>query len=72
MLLEIDAFNRLHWLYPLQRKFPRHMAEHLFKIFSEHEPPDRLQSDNGGDFQKKMYAVMRIFLNIFDPHFNEH
>ena len=65
MLLEIDAFNRLHWLYPLQRKLPRHMAEHLFKIFSEHEPPDRLQSDNGGDFQKK---DVRRYAHIFE-HF---
>ena len=37
---------------PLQRKFPHHVAEQLFNIFSEHGPPDRIQSNNGNDFKK--------------------
>ena len=31
----MDIFSRFHWLYTLQRKFPHHVAEHLFKIFQK-------------------------------------
>ena len=27
-------------------------SEQLFNIFSEHGPPDRIQSNNGNDFKK--------------------
>ena len=55
----MDVFSRFHWLYSLQRKFPRHVAEHLFKIFSEHGPPDRLQRNNGEEFKKDVKRVSR-------------
>ena len=47
----MDAFSRFHWLSPLQREFPHHVAEQLFKIFSVHGPPDRAQNDNGTEFK---------------------
>lgn len=53
----MDVFSRFHWLAPLQRKCPHHVAYHLRKIFSEHGPPDRLQSDNGGEFKKDVQRV---------------
>ena len=52
VLLVMDVFSRFHWLSQLQRKFPDHVAQQLFKTFSEHGPPDRVQSDNGGEFKK--------------------
>lgn len=57
VLSMMDVFSRFHWLYPLQRKFSREVASQLFKIFSEHGPPDRLQSDNGGEFKKDVKRV---------------
>ena len=35
----------------------KQVAERLFKIFSEHGPPDRAQSDNGGEFKKYVKKV---------------
>ena len=48
----MDIFSRFHWLAPLTRKFPSHVAPHLDRIFAEHGPPGRLQSDNDGEFKK--------------------
>ena len=59
VLSVMDVFSRFHWLYPLQRKFPHLIAESLFKIFSEHGSPCRLQSDNGGEFKKNVKRVSR-------------
>ena len=53
----MDVFSRFDWLSPVQREFPHHVAERLFKIFSEHDPPDRAQSDNGGEFKKYVKKV---------------
>ena len=53
----MDVFSRFDWLSPVQREFPHHVAERLFKIFSEHGPPDRAQSDNGGEFKKYVKKV---------------
>lgn len=33
VLSVMDVFSCFCWLYPLQRKFPRHVSTHLFKIF---------------------------------------
>ena len=53
----MDVFSRFDWLSPVQREFPHHVAERLFKIFSEHGPSDRAQSDNGGEFKKYVKKV---------------
>lgn len=57
ILSMMDIFSRYHWLAPLQRKFPSHVAPHLNRIFTEHGPPNRLQSDRGGEFQKEVKKV---------------
>ena len=57
VLSVMDVFSRFHWLSPLQRKFPHHVAEYLFKIFSKHGPPDKVQSDNGGEVKKDVKKV---------------
>ena len=53
----MDVFSRFHWLSPLQRKFYHHVVEQLFKILSEDGPPDRVQSDNGGELNKDVKKV---------------
>ena len=40
VLSVMDIFSRFHWFSLLQRKFPHHVAEQLFKIFSKHGNPD--------------------------------
>ena len=57
VLSVMDIFSRFHWFSLLQRKFPHHVAEQLFKIFSEHGPADRVQSDNGSEFKKDVKKV---------------
>ena len=51
----------------LQRKFPPQVAEHLLKIFAEHGPPNRLQSENGGMIEnsKKMSKGIYIYMHIY-------
>ena len=60
----IDIFSRFHWLVPLQRKFASHVAFHLTRTFTEHEPPDRLQTDNGVEFKKHVIKVNKYNLDI--------
>ena len=60
----MDIFSRFHWLVPLQRKFASHVAFHLNRTFTEHEPPDRLQTDNGGEFKKHVIKVNKYNLDI--------
>ena len=57
-------FSRFHWLVPWQIKFASHVAFHLNRIFMEHEPPDRLQKDNGGEFKKDVIKVNKYNLDI--------
>ena len=60
----IDIFSRFHWLVPLQRKFASHVAFHLNRTFTEHEPPGRLQTDNGVEFKKHVIKVNKYNLDI--------
>ena len=60
----IDIFSSFHWLVPLQRKFASHVAFHLNRTFTEHEPPDRLQTDNGVEFKKHVIKVNKYNLDI--------
>ena len=57
VLSVMDIFSRFHWFSLLQRKFPHHVAEQLFKIFSKHGNPDWVQNDNGGEFKKDVKKV---------------
>ena len=60
----MDIFSRFHWLVPWQIKFASHVAFHLNRMFMEHEPPDRLQKDNGGEFKKDVIKVNKYNLDI--------
>ena len=60
----IDIFSRFHWLVPLQRKFASHVAFHLNRTFTKHEPPDGLQTDNGVEFKKHVIKVNKYNLDI--------
>ena len=53
----MDVFSRFHWLIPQERKFPRYIKPHLEKLFIEHTPPKRLQSDRGKEFKKEVKEV---------------
>ena len=65
VLSVMGLFSRFHWLSPLQRKFTHHFAEQLSKIFSEHGPLDRVQSDNDGEFKKDVKKFVAVILSYF-------
>ena len=48
----MDIFSRFHWLAPLERKKSSHVKKELRRIYKVHGIPERLQSDNGGEFRK--------------------
>ena len=50
----MDVFSRYHWLRPLESKHPSAIAHHLNEIYSEHGPPNVLQSDRGSKFKKEV------------------
>ena len=49
-----DIFSRLNWLAPLTRKKISHVKKELLWIYKEHGQPERLQSDNGGEFKRQV------------------
>ena len=46
----MDVFSRFHWLITLELKFLRHIKPYLEKLFIEHGPRKRLQSNGGKEF----------------------
>ena len=50
----MDVFSRYHWLKPLESKSSRAIARALKSIYAIHGPPERLQSDNGGEFKGRI------------------
>lgn len=48
----MDLFSRFHWLAPLERKKSSSVKKELQRIYTVHGMPERLQSDNGGEFKK--------------------
>ena len=60
----MDIFSRFHWLVPLKRNFASNVAFYLNRIFMEHRPPDKLQTDNGGEFKKDVIKVNKYNLDI--------
>lgn len=50
----MDIFSRFHWLAPLERKLSHHVMKELRRIYNVHGQPQRLQSDNGGEFKKSV------------------
>ena len=53
----MDIFSRFHWLAPLQRKLSLQVDAKLDRIFVEYGSPERIQSDNGGEFKKEVIEV---------------
>lgn len=45
VLSAMNVFSRYLWLTPLEKKSSRCIARNMQKIYEEHGPPDRLQSD---------------------------
>ena len=50
----MDLFSRFHWLVPLATKKSSHVKKELQRIYKEHSQPERLQSDNGGEFKRQV------------------
>ena len=50
----MDVFSRFHWLVPLATKKSSHVKKELQRIYKEHSQPERLQSDNGGEFKRQV------------------
>ena len=48
----MDSFSRFHWLAPLERKKSSFVKKELKRIFTLHRIPERIQSDNRGEFKK--------------------
>ena len=48
----MDIFSCFYWLAPLERKKSSHVKSVLHRIYNVHSIPERLQSDNGGEFKK--------------------
>ena len=51
------VFSRFHWLITLELKFLRHIKTYLEKLFIEHGPRKRLQSNGGKEFKKEAKEV---------------
>lgn len=72
-LSAMDVFSRYLWLAPLEKKSSRCIARNLQKIYEEHGPPDRLQSDRGKEFygrlenRCKKYKIKRIRSRSYHP-----
>ena len=54
----MDLFSRFPWLAPLERKKSSFVKKELKRIYTLPGIPERIQSDNGGEFKKdvKSYA----------------
>ena len=53
----MDIFSRFHWLAPIQRKLSLQVDAKLDRIFVEYGSPERIQSDNGGEFKKEVIEL---------------
>lgn len=59
VLSVMDIFSRFVWLRPLEKKTSSRVAMLLSSIYSEHGPPDRLQSDRGPEFLGKLKSLCK-------------
>lgn len=59
VLSVMDIFSRYLWLRPLEKKSSQHVSRALQRIYSEHGPPDRLQSDRGTEFEGKVRPLCK-------------
>jgi len=59
VLSVMDIFSRYFWLRPLEKESSKHVSQALQRIYSEHGPPDRLQSDRGKEFEGKVRPLCK-------------
>ena len=52
ILTLLNVFSRFQWLYPLESKHSSGVKKTVKKIYSVHDLPQKLKSDNGGEFKK--------------------
>ena len=55
----MDLFSRFHWLAPLEGKKSSFARKELKRIYTLHEIPERIQSDNGGEFKKDVESYCK-------------
>ena len=50
----MDIFLQFHWLTSFTTKKSSHVKKELHWVYKEHGQPERLQSDNGGEFKRPL------------------
>ena len=55
----MDLFSRFHWLAPFERKKSSFVKKELKRIYTLHGIPERIQSDNGGEFKKDVESYCK-------------
>ena len=58
--LLMDIFSWFCWLAPLTTKKSSDMKKELQRIYKEHWQPKRLQSDNGGEFKRRVRTIVKV------------
>ena len=66
VLTVLDVFSRFLWLSLLERKTSDHVRRPLTRIYSEHGPPDRLQSDCGPECAGNVWTICKKIQNQTD------
>lgn len=71
ILVVIDLFSKYTWLRPLKRKAPDEIAGHLQSLFFQGEIPQKLQTDQGTEFQgvvSELLARFHVTHILNDPY----
>ena len=66
ILVMVDDFSRVAHAFPLRSKKPDEIISALRKVFGKHSTPNKIRSDNGGEFVGKK---MQAFLKSNNVHF---
>ena len=61
VLSVIDIFSGFLWLVPLESKSSSHVVRVLQPIYDQHDPPDRLRSDHGTEFEGKLRFMCKKY-----------
>ena len=55
----MDLFSAFHWLAPLERKKSSFIKKELKRTYTLHGIPERIQSDNWGEFKKDVESYCK-------------
>ena len=55
----MDLFSAFHWLAPLERKKSSFIKKELKRTYTLHGIPERIQSDNGGEFKRDVESYCK-------------